>query len=233
MMHKHYHILTIITAALGFLLTLSPVQAAPISLLPTKWNMISSVFPTNSDGSGYHTFVGGGRETLLQFDLSGIPAGATINSAVLTMYMDRSQVSSPANQPVFVYRATSSWGMGTSGAGAVDNGITGGGGQGYPVANNDATWAYRFYNATTPAASTPWTTAGGDYAATASAYSLVGSGFPTTGTPGPGAAPFSRTWSGAGMVADVQSWLDGLQANDGWLLTDYASATIIHRQAAL
>ena len=189
-------ILSTIVAPLGLLMTFSPARAAMVALLPTQWNFIASVFPTDSDGEGYHTFIGGGREALLQFDLSSIPSNATITAATLTMYMDRSQPSSPASQPVFVYRLTDSWGMGNSGLNQVDNGIAGGGGQGYPAANNDATWNYRFYNASTPTASIPWTTVGGDYVSTPSANALVGSGFPTTGQQGPG-GPLLSTWSSA------------------------------------
>jgi len=213
---------SLVVGAAGLLAGVSPLGAAPVSLLPTQWNFISNVFPTDSDGGGYHTFVGGGREALLQFDLSSIPAGATITSATVTMYEDRSQVS--GNQPIFMYRVTSSWGMGNSGVGQVDNDIIGGGGMGYAAANGDATWNYRFYNSTTPASSVPWTTVGGDFVGPASANALVGSGFPTTGQQGVG-GPLLSTWSGAGLVSDVQNWLDGTNANDGWLFSDFANAT--------
>ena len=156
--HRFWNVM----AALGCLATLPSSRADTIAILPTQWNTIYNGAATTANGSGYHMFVGGGREGLLEFDVTGIPAGATITAATLTMYMDRSQVSSPANQPIFVYPVTSTWGMGTSAAGAGDNGINGGGGGGYAATNNDATWNYRFYNPASPGSSIPWTTAGGD-----------------------------------------------------------------------
>jgi hypothetical protein len=216
--------LTLAIVGLGIAGSLPAANAdTTVALLPTQWNFISNVFPANSDGEGYHTFIGGGREALLQFDFSSIPANATITSATLTMYMDRSQISAPASQPVFVYRLTDSWGMGNSGLNQIDNGIVGGGGMGYTAANNDATWNYRFYNTSNPSASTPWTTVGGDYVSTPSANALVGSGFPTTGQQGPG-GPLLSTWSGSGLAGDVQAWLNGSNSNDGWILNDFATA---------
>jgi hypothetical protein len=218
------HIFGLIVAPLGALAIMSPARADLVAaLLPTQWNSISNASPANSDGEGYHAFAGGGHETLLQFDFSSIPANATITSATLTMYMDRSPTSNPASQPVFVYRLTDSWGMGTSGLGQVDNGITGGGGMGYTATNNDAIWNDRFYNASNPSASTPWTTAGGDYVSTPSANALVGSGSATTGQQGVG-GPLLSTWSGSGLASDVQAWLNGSNPNDGWILNDFATA---------
>ena len=214
-----------IGAAVGLLVAASGARAASISLLPTQWNTISNgSYTANSDGSGYHIFAGGGREGLVQFNLSSIPAGSTINSVTLSMYMDRSSTSSPANQPIFMYRVSDSWGMGNSGANQVDNGVTGGGGMLYTATSNDATWNYRFYNSSTPSSSINWTNAGGDFAASASAYSLVGEGMASTGTPGAG-GPLLTSWSGAGLISDVQNWLTGTTENDGWLMTDYANST--------
>jgi hypothetical protein len=65
----------------------------------------------------------------------------------------------------------------------------------------DATWTTRFYEVG-PA----WTNVGGDFAAAASAVTNVGSAFR------------SYTWSGAGLVADVQRWANNPDENFGWLL---------------
>jgi hypothetical protein len=76
---------------------------------------------------------------------------------------------------------------------------------------NDATWLYRFYNVTSPTSSPAWTNPGaeGDYLTTASAsISIVGS----QGTPIP------YTWTGAGLVGDVQTWVNGSSGNFGWLV---------------
>jgi hypothetical protein len=218
-----YRRLTLFAAA-GVMLRASHLHAqTSLTLIPTQWNTIYSLSPTFSDGDGYHMFVGGGRESLVDFDLSQIPANAVIDSVSLSMYMDRSTASgSAATQPIFIYRLTSSWGMGTSGAGQVDQAINGGGGTLFAASQNDATWDDRFYNASNPSASIPWNSAGGDYVASASAYTQVGTGIPATSTPGPG-GPLLAIWSGSGLISDVQDWVAGTSANDGWILTDYAS----------
>jgi hypothetical protein len=198
----------------GFLTVAARLSAAPTALSPVQWNMIQNgSFTANSDGTGYHSFSGGGKESLLQFDFSSIPAGATITAATLTMYTGRSSASSP--EPIFIYRLTSTWGMGTSGVGQTDNGSSnGGGGTGYTVTNNDATWFDRFYNAAAPGSSSTWTTAGGDYVTGDSASAMV---------PVVSSGPALTTWSGAGLVSDVQNWLMGANVNDGWILNDFAS----------
>jgi hypothetical protein len=213
----------VIAAALTGLLLCQPQADAQttVTLTPTQWNTIFNSSPSNADGAGYHLFAGGGREGLVDYDLSQIPANAVIDSVSMSMYMDRSTAA--GGQSIFMYRLTSSWGMGNSGAGQSDQGVNGGGGTLFGASQNDATWNDRFYNASTPSASIAWKTAGGDYSASLSASALVGTGIASTGTPGPG-GPLVTTWSGPGLVSDVQSWLTGLDANDGWILTDYASA---------
>jgi len=76
------------------------------------------------------------------------------------------------------------------------------------AAIGDATWIHRFYNTTF------WAAPGGDFVVTASATTTVGSvvGFYTWGPT-------------AGMVADVQTWLDAPAANFGWLLLGNETTT--------
>lgn len=198
--------------------------ATLLSLLPAQENTIFGPFPANSMGGGQHSFIGGGRETLLRFDFGSLPTGATINSATLTLYMDRSQTT-PSPEAIYLHQLTASWGEGTSGAGLTDLGIRGGGGMGGGATNNDATWNYRFYNAANPAASIAWATPGGDFDATASAVALVGSGMSTNGVP-----PVQSVWTGSGLVGDVQSWIDGTDANDGWVLKEAAAAPVQPRR---
>jgi hypothetical protein len=51
-----------------------------------------------------------GRDrTLMQFDLSGIPAGSLISSATLVLYADTDFGSNPSSNPLEVYRATKTW----------------------------------------------------------------------------------------------------------------------------
>jgi spore coat protein A len=127
------------------------------------------------------------RRSLVRFDLSSIPAGATIQAATVTLYNDQATNSATVN----LHRVSASWGEGASLA-------TGNGDAGAPPAAGDATWIHRFYPAT------PWSVAGGAYEAAASASaSVVGAG--------------AYAWTSAGLVADVQAWLAAPADNFGWI----------------
>ena len=126
---------------------------------------------------------------LLGFDVAAsIPAGSTIVSATLTLFMDRTRSD---NNDVRLHRVTSDWGEGTSDAFGVEGG-------GAAATANDATWLHSFFNTTT------WTMPGGDFVASPSASTIV-------------AGIGAYQWSGAGLVADVQDWLDN-GSDFGWLL---------------
>jgi hypothetical protein len=90
---------------------------------------------------------------------------------------------------VGLYRVTADWGE----AGSV------GLGEGAAAESGDATWSHRFWNTTT------WTTAGGDFMPVPSATQAV-------------VDTATYEWIGAGLVADVQSWVDDPTSNFGWLL---------------
>jgi hypothetical protein len=100
--------------------------------------------------------------------------------------------SSLVDPTVTLYRVQANWGEGTSVA-------PGGGGAGAPATPGDATWLHRF------SPSTFWATPGGDFVGTASAAATL------TGT-GP------VTWSSAGLLADVQSWVNSPSTNFGWIV---------------
>ncbi|MDH4070625.1 MAG: DNRLRE domain-containing protein [Ignavibacteria bacterium] len=105
-----------------------------------------------SNGAGPSMFVGRNnqgalRRGVIAFDVAGsIPAGASIDSASLALFMD--QTTSGAHV-ISLHRATSEWGEGTSSSG---------GGTGAPSTTGDATWIHTFYD------SDFWTSAGGDFA---------------------------------------------------------------------
>ncbi|MHB8900330.1 MAG: Calx-beta domain-containing protein, partial [Thermoguttaceae bacterium] len=126
---------------------------------------------------------------LLSFDLAGsIPAGATIQSATLTMYLAKSQVG---DRVVELHKALADWGeAGSTGAG-----------NGAPAQAGDATWLNTFFS------SQFWTSPGGDFSPTESAAQAVGAedtSYAWSSTPQ--------------MVADLQGWLDRPGTNFGWLL---------------
>jgi hypothetical protein len=104
---------------------------------------------------------------------------------------------------------TQEWGEGTS----FTNGAVGA-----AVTEGDATWLYTSFNATTPAASNPWTTPGGDYVGMATAT------IATTQTSG---SAQLLTWSSVDnpqMIADVQAWIDAPAGNHGWIVIGDESA---------
>lgn len=148
-----------------------------------------------SNGSGTAIFAGvttrnGLRRGLLSFKVQDfIPEGAVITRAELTLYCDHARGT---NTPMGLYSMDASWGEGAS--------FTGLGG-GVQAERGDATWTSRFYDI-----GPNWTRAGGDFDADASAVINVSGAFR------------SYTWGGAGVVADVQRWIDNPGDNFGWMI---------------
>ena len=129
------------------------------------------------------------RRGVIAFDVAGaVPLGSTITAATLKLHM--SQTTS-GNQSIVLKRLLAPWGEGTSFAF---------GGAGAPSTPGDATWIHQYFS------NDPWDTTGGVFSTTVSATKTVGGeGFYTWG-------------STAGMVADVQSWLNTPATNYGWLV---------------
>lgn len=161
--------------------------------------LYESVTGSLSNGLGQYFFAGktsalGGskiRRGLIAFNIaSNIPAGATIQSAVLTLSMNR---TISGNQPVSLHKLTADWGEGTSNA-------LGQEGSGAASTANDATWIHTFFSGSL------WTSQGGDFISSASASTTVGD------------TAFYDFGSSTQMVADVQDWLDNSGNNFGWIL---------------
>ncbi|MFQ5675237.1 MAG: DNRLRE domain-containing protein [bacterium] len=165
----------------------------------------NTLYETNNDGSlrsngqGAQLFVGrvdsqgGGkiRRALIAFDISTIPAGATIENVTLTLDMNRGPAAT--SQLIELRRVISDWGEGTSNASAEE-------GMGATPQTGDATWIHAFFNTAL------WAAPGGDFSLSISATQNVG-------------LIGSYTWgSTAQMVADVQTWLDNPSENFGWIL---------------
>jgi len=179
----------------------SNALADETTLTPVADAAIYSQDADIANGSGRYLFTGrtaGGdiRRTLLRFDLSAIPAGSTIDSATLTLFMNHT-TSGTVNNSLHVI--TSSWTEGTSDPGGEEGGGTG-------AEQNDVTWIYRSYNEPTPLASPAWTAPGGDFVLTPSDTTPVN------------AAGQSYTWASAQMTLDIQSWLDSPADNHGWIV---------------
>ncbi len=151
-----------------------------------------------SNGSGAYLFSGrtllaDDRRALLSFDLSGIPQGSTVTAATLSLYVSQARPGSGL-VAFSAHRVLSAWGEGAS-----DAGLPGGGGM--LAEADDATWTKSFYP------NTNWTTAGGDFSATASSSGDAGDTDTSFAIP-----------STAQFVADVQGWLDTPSTNFGWIL---------------
>ena len=171
---------------------------ADTALLPAiKDNTLYQTYSgsaTNSNGKGEHIFAGRTdegylRRGLVAFDLSAIPPGSTVTGVTVTLVMSRSKASAVN---VSLHRATANWGEGTSNATQEE-------GRGAQATAGDATWLHRFYPTSF------WATAGGDFVPTTSAVTSV-------------SREGSYTWSGAGLVSDVQAWLNNPGTNFGWLI---------------
>jgi spore coat protein A len=197
--------------ALALALTLLGSGAASadvVNLGASHDNTLYSESGTESNGAGEHLFAGATkdgalRRGLLAFDVAAaIPAGSTIQSVTLTLYMSRTRTQ---NQTVALHAVVASWGEGTSNAGGEE-------GAGAPATPGDATWTYRFYPTTS------WTTAGGQFDPLPSGSAVVGN--QTT----------YYSWSSADMVADVQGWLDAPASNFGWILRGNESTTRVAKR---
>jgi hypothetical protein len=147
-----------------------------------------------SNGSGVQLFAGNNamrntRRGLIAFEISDhVPAGAVIQSVQLRLHV--SNAPNSTLRTFTLHRVLRAWGEGAS----ISNG-----GRGAASEPGDATWVHRFYP------DSLWTTAGGDFQATPIATAEVG---------GLG----SYTWSGPGLVSDVQALLTDPETNFGWLL---------------
>ena len=132
------------------------------------------------------------RRILLRFDMTGIPAGTPVKSAILRLYC--SNVASPTNnaKTINAYFIMQSWVEGTMNGSGTANG---------------ATWLTRDGTAN-------WSTAGGNYY---SDWAVPAKEEASGASPLPGA--FRQGWVTFDITAAVQYWLDnGPASNFGMLL---------------
>jgi glucose/arabinose dehydrogenase len=192
---------------LGLALLLSALTAGRAdvaSLTVANDTFITSSAPDNNAG-GHPWFdagrdgVGGVRRGLLRFDLSGIPPGSAVTSAVVQLTVVQVPFQGSIDSTFDLFRLLAGWGEGTK----IGNG-------GSLATSGEATWNARMQGTAN------WTAPGArsDAAATASASSPVGSVDNAT-----------YSWSSAGLVSDVQLWVDNPAQNFGWLLASQAEGS--------
>jgi hypothetical protein len=192
-------------SALLLLVVDSVAHAKSVAISASKDNTIFENAPNNSGGGMAGVFAGTNstssrRRGLIAFDVAAnIPAGATITSVELRLYLG---LSPNANtQAIGLHRLTADWGEGTSGNSTP---TVGGLGNGAAASAGDATWTARNFG------SNLWSNPGatGDFDAVASAAANVG-----------GQPDNPHTWASTdALVSDVQSWLDSPSTNFGWAL---------------
>lgn len=185
-----------ITVSLLIIFVYQPLFADTVTISTGKDNTIYEELPENSNGMGEFLFAGKNNRgfaarSLIKFDLAGkIPDGAIITSVELTLGLAR---TSSGIEYVSLHRLFADWGQDTSDGDGSES-------LGAPASEFDATWLWRFNN------SDAWSNPGGDYANAPSATILIDQ--IDTYTSG----------STAGMVADVQNWLNNPSENYGWIL---------------
>ena len=176
-----------------------PISADEIATIgPTKDNTLyEDATGSISNGSGEYFFAGRTgtgaiRRAVVAFDIAqSVPAGSRVTNATLTLHLSREPVSG-SPESIELHRLLADCGEGTSDAAANEGG-------GAAATPGGATWIHAFSDTVL------WSSPGGDFSQTVSAsQSVDGIGF--------------YSWSGAGLVADVQSWLDNPQDNFGWVI---------------
>ncbi len=196
-MHKKLRMKSICGAfalCANLVLICGAVRADTATFAPSKDNtLVEDATGSLSNGAGTSLFAGQTSQgenlrAVIAFDIQSIPSGSTITGVTLTLHAAQFHALSI---PFVLHRLTKNWGEGTSSTFQGPNGS---------ATTNDATWIHTFYNTQF------WTTPGGDFTATASAtQNVAGAGFYTWG-------------STAGIVSDVQQWLDTPATNFGWIL---------------
>jgi len=187
----------------------SPVTATLTADLDNT--LYEDVTGSVSNGQGQYIYTGDqnsglARRGVLHFDLASIPPTALILDATVRLYCN-SAPGVPVD--VTLHRLDDTWGEGTSDAGGNEA-------SGTAATTNDATWLHRFYDTEF------WTAPGGDFAPTASATLSI-----------PAVANTAYDWTGAGLISDVQSWVEGAAENAGWVIRgDEATSTNTRRFAS-
>jgi hypothetical protein len=132
------------------------------------------------------------RRALLRLDLLSIPEGGIVQSVSLQMRVSSSG-GGFGDIDYTLHQVSNRWGEGTV-VGALQGGFGG------PAQSGDATWNQNEFGISS------WANPGGDFVPSASATAAAG----LAGT--------MVTWSDAGMIGDVQAWINTPETNFGWIV---------------
>ncbi len=187
-----------------FILSAISYSQVTVPLNPDKDNSIYSE-SANSNGLGElysgQTCSGNSRRALIHFDVAGmIPAGSVITAVSLDLTVSNSG-SGSSSEDYNLHPVITDWGEGTSS----------GTGTGAAAVAPDATWADAMFG------TAAWTIPGGDYSPSVAMTTLP-------------AGNATYTWSSAGMITNVQTWLDSPGSNFEWILIGDETATCTARR---
>jgi hypothetical protein len=156
---------------------------------------------------------------LMAFNVSAIPAGATITDVTLDLFIGQVAgsgmvVNSGTPRTISLYDESQAWGASTNEIGST---AFAGHGQGFAANPGDATWLDASFNSD-PTLATAWT--GGMPANITSSSSALAT---TSGIPGTTSAEVQ--WSSAALAAEVQGWVNNPSSNNGLVLVNSDSAS--------
>lgn len=160
---------------------------------------------------GYASPTGIYARALVQFDLSGIPSDAVIESVTLEFTLGSSGTFIPQ---INVYKVNQSWTEGSTSFCTYNNSCNT---QGVAISpgGTDVTWNETTYSGSN---ANPWSAAGGVFTSTTSATSVD-------------AGASTVLYTSAGLKDDVQGWVSGTSSNFGWILkTDFITNTSAMRR---
>jgi hypothetical protein len=164
-----------------------------VTLTATKDNTIYSE-GSKSNGVGTFLFVGKTEATTngIRRALVQFDLASIPSNAVITDVKLKLTGSKQSATTVNAHRVNKVWGEGSSDASGQEGG-------GANATTNDATWTFSTFNTAS------WASAGGDFVALSSGNTSINSGA-------------VATWTGAGLVKDVQDWISNKASNFGWIL---------------
>jgi glucose/arabinose dehydrogenase len=191
-------------AAQASVLAAANLQAANTNLPAAADAFINSGAPDNNAGANAWfdagtDGTGSVRRGLIRFELSAVPPGSVITSAVVQLTVIKVPGFGAVSSTFDLFRLTSGWSEGAQSGSSGASALAG-----------ESSWNARMESLL------GWSAAGADSdrAAAASASTAVGA---SSGT--------AYSWTSPGIVADVQFWVDHPSLNAGWLLKSESEST--------